>query len=78
MSEGRQDGANFTKSITIKTFICLTQNKSNQSIKTNKLFILAGLNERIKTLNLKDISLIELAGISLGIMLATIRGTNGN
>ncbi len=30
------------------------------------------LNKRIKTLNLKDIALIELGGISLGIMLATL------
>ncbi len=30
------------------------------------------LNKRIKTLNIKDIALIELGGISLGIMLATL------
>ncbi len=30
------------------------------------------LNKRIKALNLKDIALIELGGISLGIMLATL------
>ncbi len=30
------------------------------------------LSQRIKTLNIKDIALIELGGISLGIMLATL------